>query len=291
MKKIMLLSLFAVFFTAINATNGTFPNDTIFKYKNRVVSIKTEKDSLDISILPQSHETDSLLNASIKPQVESSIIYDGSNYNFAFSWKRKNRLSSHWAGFGMSFMNYDDKNIPQGALKQSRSHNFSLNLFEYYSQIARSNWLLVTGIGFDWSRYHFDNNVALTKKDGVTVFEPGADGIDYASSKLLAYYVTVPLLLEYQIPMSRKGSFHISGGVVGFFKYYSKSQVKYYTDDKKHVVNKGRDLNIRPVDMKFRLQVGFNDISVFGYYSPFSMFNDDKGPDMKMYSIGAMLTF
>ena len=51
----------------------------------------------------------------------------------------------------------------------------------------------------------------------------------------------------------------------------------------------GKDLNIRPIDMKLRFQVGIDDISIYAYYSPFSMFEKDKGPKLKTYTIGIML--
>jgi hypothetical protein len=215
---------------------------------------------------------------------ESNVLFGGSSYNFLFSWKKKKHLSPHWTGIGMGFMNYDDKDIPNGKLKMSTSHNFTVNLIDYHKQIANSNWLVVSGIGFEWSRYHFDTNAALTKVNGVTSFVPAPDGVNYKSNKLLAYYVTLPLLLEYQAY-----HFHISGGPVAFFKYYSKSEVEYSVngDNKEFVM--GRDLNIRPVDLKLRLQVGIGDVAIYGYYSPFSMFNKNEGPNLKTYTIGVVL--
>jgi len=168
----------------------------------------------------------------------------------------------------------------------STSHNFTLNLMTFQKQIRNSNWLLVSGMGLEWSRYHFDDNAALTKKDGVTFFEEAPDGIRYKDSKLLAYYVTIPLLLEYQV-----SHFHVSGGVVGYFKYYSKSQIKYKEEGKTIKQNMGRDLNIRPVDLRFRLQAGINDVSIYGLYAPFSMFNKNDGPDLNTYTIGLMVLF
>ena len=224
---------------------------------------------------------------------QSEVMYDGASYSFIFSWNRKNKkyLNPHWTGFGMSFLNYNDKDIPNGALQLSHSYAFSLNLFEYSIPIKNSNWLIVSGMGFDWYRYHFDDNAALTEVDGITQFQPAPEGVDYKSSKLLAYYITIPLLLEYQFPVHNR-SFYISGGAVGFIKYYSKSQVKYYDENgDKHRPNMGRDLNIRPIDLKLRLQIGIGGFSAFAYYSPFSMFGKDKGPDLKMYSFGLMMGF
>lgn len=275
MKKIITLLTLSLCVLSAYAEDITSLQDTIVK----TVKIVIEQN-------PATGNTDTVRTESQvlipEKENESNILLGGSSYNFLFSWKKKKHLSPHWTGFGMGFMNYDD--IPNGNLKMSKSHNFTVNLFDFHKQIGKSNWLVVSGIGAEWSRYHFDENAALTKVDGITTFQPAPDGIDYKSSKLLAYYITIPLLLEYQV-----SNFHVSGGVVGFFKYYSKSQVKYYVDNEKVVKNMGRDLNIRPVDMKLRLQVGINDISVYAYYSPFSMFGKDKGPDLKTYIIGVML--
>lgn len=249
--------------------------DTIIK----TITIETVIDSDGVSTTKKT-ETSETVSTQVEPA--SSVTYNGASYNLIFSWKKKKRLDPHWTGVGMGFMNYDD--VPHGDLKVSRSHNFTLNFIEFQKHIKNSNWLFISGIGTEWSRYHFDENVALTKRNGKTLFEPAPKGIDYKSTKLLAYYFTIPLLLEYQV-----SNFHISGGAVGFFKFYSKSQVKYYVDGKKHVQNMGRDLNMRPVDMKLRLQVGINDMAVYGYYSPFSMFDKNKGPDLKTYTIGVMI--
>ncbi len=275
MKKIITLLTLSLCVLSAYAEDITSLQDTIVKTVKIVIEQNPATGNMDTV------RTESQVLISEKEN-ESNILLGGSSYNFLFSWKKKKHLSPHWTGFGMGFMNYDD--IPNGSLKMSKSHNFTVNLFDFHKQIGKSNWLVVSGIGAEWSRYHFDENAALTKVDGITIFQPAPEGIDYKSTKLLAYYITIPLLLEYQI-----SNFHVSGGVVGFFKYYSKSQVKYYVDNEKVVKNMGRDLNIRPVDMKLRLQVGINDISVYAYYSPFSMFGKDKGPDLKTYTIGIML--
>lgn len=275
MKKIILLSILSVFILSAQAEDITSRQDTIVK----TVTIVMESNPVTGNIDTLRTESQVLIS---EKENDSNILLGGSSYNFLFSWKKKKRLSSHWNGFGMGFMNYSD--VPNGSLKVSKSHNFTVNLFDYHNQIGKTNWMFVSGIGTEWSRYHFDENAALTKVDGITVFQPAPEGINYKSTKLLAYYITIPLLLEYQT-----SNFHVSGGVVGFLKYYSKSQVKYYDDGEKIVKNMGRDLNIRPIDMKLRLQVGIDDISVYAYYSPFSIFGKDKGPDLKTYTIGVML--
>ncbi len=281
MKKLILfLVLSAGLITA--KANHSLVQDTII----RTITTVEVTDSLGQVTRTITEEERTVLDAVVSAEPRSTVSYDGTSFDVIFSWKKKKHLSAHWSGFGMGFMNYNDKDIPNGKLEMSTSHNFTLNLATVQKQIRNSNWLVVSGFGLEWSRYHFDDNAALTKKDGVTFFEEAPEGINYKSTKLLAYYITIPLLLEYQV-----SHFHVSGGVVGFFKYYSKSQVKYYEENKKVVKNMGRDLNIRPVDLRLRLQAGVKDVSVYGYYAPFSMFEKDKGPDLNTYTIGVMLNF
>ncbi|EGK01344.1 hypothetical protein [Dysgonomonas gadei] len=276
MRQLIIILAFSLFTISVFADDIKQPQDTII----RTVVTETVTDTVTGLVTTTRTETEKIIPTVVEP--ESSVMYDGSSYNFIFSWKKKKHLSPHWTGIGMGFMNYDD--IPNGNLKMSTSHNFTVNIIDFHKQIKNSNWLLVSGIGSEWSRYHFDDNSALTKKDGITVFEPAPEGVNYKATQLIAYYVTIPLLLEYQT-----SNFHISGGVVGFLKYYSKSQVKFKDDEGTHKVSMGQDLNIRPIDMRFRLQMGINNVGVYGYYAPFSMFSKDKGPDLKTYTIGIMI--
>lgn len=280
-KLITLFLLFSICILSINAEELLpQPQDTIVKSVTTIVV----RDSITGKTTTTTTETERRIIQ--KKEIESSnVLYNGSSYNFIFSWKKKNKrsLDPHWTGIGMGFMNYSSNDIPYGSVKASTSHNFTLNIIDYNKQIA-NNWLVVSGIGTEWSRYHFDGNSALTKKDGITAFVPAPDGVDYKSTKLLSYYVSFPLLLEYQT-----SNFHISGGPVALFKYYSKSQIKYYEDGRKIIQNMGRDLNMRTFDLRFRLQIGFNDVAIYGYYAPFSMFEKNKGPELRTYTIGLMI--
>lgn len=245
---------------------------------------KSDNTTRELNSLTASTDSVMLQTADSIHKDNSSVVFNGSSYNLVFSWKKRKKLSPHWTGIGMGFMNYNSDNIPNGKLKMSTSHNFTFNIADFHKQILNSNWLFVSGVGLEWWRYHFDSNAPLVKVNGVTSFVPETS-VNFRSNMLLSYYVTFPLLLEYQ-----SSHFHVSGGPVIFMKYYSKSQITYRSDDGKKVEQvMGRDLNIRPVDMKLRLQIGIDDIAVYGFYSPFSMFKKSEGPDMKTYTIGVMI--
>ncbi|MCC8144974.1 MAG: hypothetical protein LIO93_00745 [Bacteroidales bacterium] len=217
---------------------------------------------------------------------DSSIIYDGSAYNFIFSWKKK-ATESHWTGLGFTFS--DLNGLEDVDLKLGKSYSVRLNMADYTLPINH-HWLFFTGVGLDWTRYHFKGNIGLQDINGIAQFVPDEFGRNYKSSKLLAYYITIPLALEYQTKIGKGKMFFVQGGAEGLIKYYSKSQVDIRTDDGIKKVNH-KDLNILPLNFRLFLKAGFNDVSVIGYYQPVSMFEKGKGPDIQPYGLGIMLNF
>jgi hypothetical protein len=221
-----------------------------------------------------------------EPEASSSIVYDGSSYDFIFNWKKK-PTESHWTGFGFAFSNLED--LQEADLKSDKSYSIILNVGDYIVPLNH-HWLFVSGVGLDWSRYHFKGDTGLRNIDGITRFVPAEEGQRYKSSKLLTYYVTVPLLLEYQTHVSRNQTFFLQGGLEGLIKYYSKSEVEIKTDGRDRKVN-FRDLSIRPLNARMVFRAGFDDFSLFGYYQLFSMFEKGKGPEVFPCGLGVMLNF
>jgi hypothetical protein len=222
-----------------------------------------------------------------KEIVQSSITFDGSPYNFIFSWKKKKAKESHWTGFGFAFA--DLKGLEEADLKMSKSYSIILNIGDYIVPMNQ-HWLFFTGVGMDFTRYHFKGNTGLREVDNITQFVPDREN-EYKSSKLLAYYVTIPLMLEFQTKLGNDKVFFVNGGIEGMLKYYSKSQVDIRREEGTKKVELGRDLNILPINARLVLRAGFEDFSLFGYYQPYSMFKDGKGPDVNPYGIGVMLNF
>jgi hypothetical protein len=159
-----------------------------------------------------------------------------------------------------------------------------------YNVPLHYNWLFVTGLGFDWSRFHFRGNSALQRgSDGITRFIPDVEDRNSNSNKLLVYYATIPLLFEYQKKIGRGKTFFVNGGVEGLINLYSKSQVEVRTAREGDRKLSYRDLNILPVNFRMVLRTGFDDFSIFGYYQPCSMFQTGKGPELRSFGIGIAL--
>jgi hypothetical protein len=219
-------------------------------------------------------------------QSGSSVRFDGSSYNFIFSWKKK-PIESHWTGLGFAFSNLEG--LKDADLRYGQSYSVILNLVDYTIPI-NYNWLFVSGLGFDWSRYHFKGNIGLQDKDGIAQFVKDEQDRSYKSNKLLIYYASIPLLLEYQTSTIGKKTFFIQGGVEALIKCYSKSKLDIRTERGIEKVEYN-DLNILPLQARLVMRAGFDDISIFGYYHLHSIFANNKGPDVTPCGIGLMLDF
>ncbi|MDR0699365.1 MAG: hypothetical protein LBG28_09165 [Tannerella sp.] len=215
---------------------------------------------------------------------QSLILLNGSSYDFIFNWKEK-PTKSHWTGIGFAFSGL--RNLHVADLNQNRSYSVILNLADYTIPLSY-HYLFVTGLGFDWSRYHFRRNTGLQYTDGIATFFKDTER-EYKSSKLLVYYATIPFLLEYQTKTTNGSHFFISGGIEGLVKCYSKSQLDIRQAQGNIEEIHYRNPNIPPLNARLILRTGFDNFSFFGYYQLFSMFEKGKGPDVRSFGIGLML--
>ncbi len=214
--------------------------------------------------------------------------------------KKKRKFSGHWAGFEWGFngiMTPDHSVNMTGdlkfmELKQERSWNFNINPFEYNFGLGSSNIGLVTGVGFEFNNYNFRNPINLKIENGITVPDSSYfsnPGLNVTKSKLFTSHLTVPLLLEFQIPKSHRNKrFYISTGVIGGVKLSSSTKVKYEGVKKGSDKAKG-NFNLSSFRYGLTARVGFSNLGLYANYYPTAMFEKDKGPEVYPFSIGLIL--
>jgi hypothetical protein len=100
------------------------------------------------------------------------------------------------------------------------------------------------------------------------------------------------LLLEWQPTFQKNHKFFMSGGVIGGVNTFASYKVKYKDANGHMVTNvESRGMNVAPLTLDFCGQIGYNNISIFAKYSPVSIFQNQKGPDVRAVSLGLMLNF
>ena len=200
------------------------------------------------------------------------------------------RFKGHWAAVEMgvnSFAKVDYKGYTPDYfmdLNQNKSFEVGLNFLRYSIGLQKDkrNIGLVTGLGLTFNDYRFSNPYTIEIVDG-KVSSKLIDETGLSKSKLTTSYLTVPLMLEFQIPVSGNNKkLYFSGGVIGGLKVGSHTKVKIDGHKSK---DRG-DFNINPFRYGATARFGYKGINLFGTYYFSTFFKDSRGPKMYPFTIG-----
>lgn len=227
------------------------------------------------------------------------IVEDGGHTNVTVHRTEKKdddedkHFNGHWAGFELGVNGFYDENYslypnPDDEfmeLDQPRSLEVNINFMEYNIVLQEERIGLVTGMGWSMNNYKFDNNLTIDKNEaGIVASVPLTEEVE--KTKLTVSYLTVPLMLEFQIPVNKSSNhIFIAGGVVGGVNLGSHTKVKQDNSKEK---DRG-SFNINPFKCSAQLRAGLKNISLYASYGLTPLFKDDKGPELYPFSIGISL--
>lgn len=291
-----------ILFLAIFLTLGASAQDTVrvnVLGKNLVTVVESDEKT-DVKIGDSNLNIREDSNDSIKIRVGrktvviaeghhgSSIKYDQLDDEEYKHWTgHAPKFKGHWTFFEIgvnSFANVDYKGYSTANfmdLNHNKSMEVNINLFKlsFGLQKNENNIGLVTGLGFNFNDYRFSNDYTIGNNDGYIVAVPVSDS-RLEKTKLSTGFVTVPLLLEFQLP--RESGLWVNFGVIGGMKMGSHTKVKIDgIKTKDH-----DDFNISPFRGGGTARVGYKGFSVFGtyYFTPF--FKEGRGPVMNPFTFG-----
>ncbi len=221
----------------------------------------------------------------------SDIKFNHLDDNEYESWTgHEPRFKGHWAAIEMginSFANVDYKGFTPDYfmdLNQNKSFEVGFNFLRYSIGLQKDkrNIGLVTGLGLTFNDYRFSNPYTIENMDG-KVSSKLIEQEGLSKSKLTTTYLTVPLMLEFQIPVSgHNKKLYFSGGVVGGLKVGSHTKTKIDGNKSK---DRG-DFNISPFRYGATARFGYKGINLFGTYYFSSFFKNGRGPEMFPFTIG-----
>ena len=210
--------------------------------------------------------------------------------------RRRSHFKGHWSGIEFGFNNYvtSDRSmvLPSGInymnLQSSISNNFNINFSQLSLGFTR-HFGIVTGLGINWNNYKFDGNNNIQKgNDGIIeVLNPG---FDLKKSKLATIYLTLPVMLEIQIPADYH-HINLAGGFIGAIKLGSHTKMVY--KDGNDVKSYG-DFNLNMLRYGATVRVGYQNFQIYGTYYKTPLFKTGLGPggyDLYPFEIGFALTF
>ena len=213
--------------------------------------------------------------------------------------KSRKSFNGHWKGLELGMNNYLTSDysltLPAEAqfmeLNTGQSWCVNLNMLQYDIGFGTDKVGLVTGMGLEFNNYRFDGENSIVK-DPVT---NEIVSLDYGATtyiektKLATSYLTVPLLLEFQIPVSGHKRIHISGGVIGGLKIGSHTKVLYKEDGSKQKDKINDDFNLSPLRYGFTARIGYRALKIFATYNLTPLFETGQVPELYPVSIGFIL--
>lgn len=213
-----------------------------------------------------------------------------------FKKEKRPRFNGHWAGINLGINGYltpeHKLDLPKEYdfldLRYEKSINVQLNLFEQNFNLIRNKVGLVTGLGFEWNNYRFNNRVILDP-DQDKIAQKIDNDLMSTKSKLNVRYLNVPLILEFQTnPKSKVNSFHIGAGVIGGVRVGSHAKNVY--EDKGRRKDKIRDdFHLNPLKADVTVRIGWGKLNLYGNYSLLGLFREDRGPELYPFSAGITL--
>ena len=251
--------------------------------------------ALSCSLMGFAQETDTIVPIKKDPEKVlkkidiKSITRNGFNF-----WQDK--FSGHWAGIDLgfnTFLNTDYSNYESEFMKNDllRSNSWYINLIQQSIglQHNRNTIGMVTGLGMQFQSYRLDKNTTIERIENDIIVPKQLYFDDNQKSKLSMFYITVPLLLEFQFPINHyENRLYISSGLYMGYRVSSHTKIKYRIDQKQKL--KVPDHYSIP-DFKYgvMLRTGYRWINVFATYDITNLFKPEKGPELTPFTFGITL--
>lgn len=248
----------------------------------------------DISILnAQTNDTIQVIDKNPEKLLKRIDITDVTKNGINF-WQ--DDFSGHWAGFDFGFnmfLNEDYTGYEEAFMENDvfRSNSAYINIVQQSIGLQKnSNKIgLVTGLGLHLQSYRLDDNTTITKGDDGIIYPEYLYFNENQKSKLSIESITLPLLLEIQIPVNHfDNRVYVSAGVMGSLRLSSHTKIKY-KDDKKEKLKVVDDFSMHRFKYSVMMRAGYRWINVFATYDLVPLFETGKGPELTPFTFGITL--
>ncbi len=210
----------------------------------------------------------------------------------------RRRFTPHWSAIEIGMNNYLTSDYSMSLppelsymdLHTGKSFNININFAQLGIGLTR-HFGIVTGLGLEFNDYKFEGNNNISKdEEGVIGPMYPADGIEYEKTKLTTTYLTMPLMLEAQIPVRYRRTINIAAGAIGGVKLGSHNKLVYYDGGKQKVKEKD-DFSLSVLRYGPTVRLGYDSFQVYATYYMNGLFLENKGPELYPFQLGIAITF
>ncbi|MDX8341637.1 outer membrane beta-barrel protein [Draconibacterium sp. IB214405] len=205
-------------------------------------------------------------------------------------------FSGHWVGidFGFNMLLDEDYSGYESEFMDNDVFRSNSAYFNFLQQSIglqknRNTIGLVTGLGLQLQSYRLDDNTTIIKGNDGVIAPDYLYFNDNQKSKLAIEMITLPLLLEFQIPINHYDNrMFISAGVVGSLRLSGHTKIKY-KEEKKEKLKVVDDFSMHRFRYSAMVRTGYRWFNVFASYDLVPLFKTDKGPELTPFTFGITL--
>lgn len=175
------------------------------------------------------------------------------------------------------------------SLKPFKSRNVNIWVVTQQVDIINHYVNFYYGIGLELNNYHYKQPIRYQLQTATVANAPaisldGTPGRTYKKNKLAADYLTVPLMLNFNLTPHNLYAFEVSAGVSVGYLYSARN--KYINSDEGKAKSRG-DFDLRPWKLSYIAEVNLGIIRLYGSYAFKSMY--ERGLDMTPYNFGVRI--
>ena len=169
-------------------------------------------------------------------------------------------------------------------LNSARSNSVGLTFMFKEARLAKKRLYVRSGLGINWTNYHFKNNINISTSNDSTAFT--TDSIrSFDKYKLRATYLQVPLLIGMRLG-DLDHPFGLQFGVVGSYKIGSAIKQKYTLGESKLKDKVKDDYNLNPFKFEALARVSIDNFGFYAKYSLTELFESGRAPELYPFSMG-----
>lgn len=290
MKQLILVAFLLLSTTSIIAQETA--QDTTLVLNGQKIVIKQGDGKMKVRIYGATSEGDSIENKQIFEGVyldgksmERRTLLDGLPFT---QKKHRNYFNPHVSSLYFGYTQLSSDFYGFGGNKMADLNSFKSweiggTVFSTDLPLSRDlHWAATFGLGWGYRSFRLDDNAAFIRTDEGTTIQQGDAETDYAKSRLRYFYFRIPLAIEWQTQVPRRGSVFLSAGPEIEIRHGIKSMAKVNGDSQ----TLGNGMYVRPVGVNLLVQAGYDDYGIYLRYSTYGLFEKNKGPEMYPLSFG-----
>jgi Outer membrane protein beta-barrel domain len=209
------------------------------------------------------------------------------------SYKPSN-ISTNWWIMDLGFANVNDQTnyaaisgpngyFPGGSktvmsVRNGKSVNVNIWIFMQRINLVDHVVNLKYGLGLELNNYRYQNNIRYR-------YEPtdfiDRDSVSFSKNKLAADYITLPVMLNFNLTPKKKNSIGLSAGVSAGYLYNARQKLISGQRGKEKIKN---DFNLNPWKLSAIGELNLGVVRFYGSYALNDMFQ--SGLDQTPYNVG-----